>query len=320
MCLPTEIMQTQRGLVQHMSSTVSGFEQLSGPEWQTLCMRVLKQHYGPGNVVDIPDQDRGDGGIEAFTLTGDAFQCYAPENEPLTSAQLKAKHIAKLNADCTKFIENVEKIGAYIPAGLLITKWMLLVPRIATKEVRIRCAELTSAIRAANLPYAASNIVVTAVTLADFDAARQAVVGGQLALLDLPPINDVSFAGLGDARSAIMDGKLSKVPQFASSPARDEIVDRLLKSHLTGKVHREFVSDQYSELSESLEVGLDDLEKRLVLQYSLSAPNNTALLGSVLDDTEQLVKLTLHVSDLVARTIAEGQVAEWLMRCPLDFA
>jgi len=162
--------------------------------------------------------------------------------------------------------------------------------------------------------------VVTAITLADYEAARQAVLVRQLELLDLPPIADVSFAGLGDERSGAMDHKLSKVPRYETALARNEIVDRLLKAHLAGKTHREYVSDQYSELSDTLETGLDDLEKRLTLQYSLTATTNHGLLGTVLADTELLVKSALNVSDSVARTIAEGQVAEWLMRCPLDFA
>jgi len=303
-----------------MASSVSGFETLTGTEWQSLCIRVLKEHYGPGVVVDIPDEDRGDGGIEAFTTTGHAFQCYAPENEPLSASELRKKHIRKLDSDCKKFVENREVIEKYITPGVLITRWMLLVPRIATKEVRNRCAELTTVVRNAKLPYVSPDVVITAVTLADYEGARIAVVTRQLELLSLPPIDEVSFVGLGDARSIVMDAKLAKTDRYQDQTRRDEIVDRFLKSHVSGKSHREFVSDQYSELSDSLESKLNDLERRLELQYSLIVAGNDNLLGTILSDTESLVKDTLNVSPGVARVIAEGQVAEWLMRCPLDFA
>jgi hypothetical protein len=53
-----------------MTSTMSGFEHLSGTEWQNLCVRVLHEHHGGGQFVEVPDQDGGDAGIEGYSLDG----------------------------------------------------------------------------------------------------------------------------------------------------------------------------------------------------------------------------------------------------------
>lgn len=39
----------------------------------------------------------------------------------------------------------------------------------------------------------------------------------------------------------------------------------------------------------------------------------------MLKDTENTVDEVLNTHMMQSRVIAEGQVADWLMRCPLDF-
>ncbi len=55
-----------------------------GGEWEEYVMQLLRLHYPPGDLVEVPDRDQGDEDAEAFAAgTGCAYQCYAPE-EPLS--------------------------------------------------------------------------------------------------------------------------------------------------------------------------------------------------------------------------------------------
>jgi hypothetical protein len=108
-------------------SRPSGFEQLSGEEWQELCIRVLHEHHPGPELVEVPDDDRGDAGLEVFSLSGNAYQCYAPEGEPLTASQRYNKQRDKMTADVGKFIDNATKIQALLPARLCISRWVMLV-------------------------------------------------------------------------------------------------------------------------------------------------------------------------------------------------
>jgi hypothetical protein len=88
---------------------------------------------------------------------------------------------------------------------------------------------------------------------------------------------------------------------------------------VVGKEQREWIRDQYSELGTELEDQLSDLEARLEAQYPLDQPNPDHLLAAILKDTEEVVSGVLNVRKSQARVVAEGQVAQWLMDCPLDF-
>jgi hypothetical protein len=52
---------------------------LTGDEWQELVIKLLYLRYG-ADLMEVLDDHGGDGGIEALSLDGCAFQCYFPED------------------------------------------------------------------------------------------------------------------------------------------------------------------------------------------------------------------------------------------------
>jgi len=299
---------------------LSGFEQLSGDDWQNLCLRVLHEHHAGPELVEVPDGDRGDAGLEAFSLSGCAYQCYAPEGEPLSTSVRYEKQRTKMTADVRKFIVNSDKIKKLLPPDLKISYWVLLVPHINSRQLVEHSATKTAEVRAAGLSYAAENIVVEALTLAAFERARQAVIARQLTKLELPPHPAVDYSQLGDDLVECMSTKLAMTSQYSEEQPRNAIVTKLLISNVAGLAYRDHIRDQYSELGDQLEVVLSDLEDRLALQYALGQPVPDRRLLTILTDTEEAVASTLNTRPSESRVIAEGQVADWLMRCPLDFA
>jgi hypothetical protein len=299
---------------------VSGFEHLNGDQWQDLCIRVLRQHHGGTNLIPVPDDDGGDAGLEAFSLDGCVYQCYAPERgDMLTTRALYGKHRNKMTADVGKFIDNVEKITKLVPPGLKISRWVLLVPVIRGRKIIEHSKEKTAEVRAAGLPYAAGEIVVCAHTLDTYELAMKAVINAQVIKLNLPPLTPPDYGHIDDSLIGKMINKLSMTGRFADEDLRAEFVGRLLVSHVGGQAHRAHIGDHFSDLGEELETRLNDLEQRLSVHYALEHPVPDRRLLTVLKDTEAVVDETLNTRHADSRVIAEGQVAEWLMRCPLDF-
>lgn len=302
-----------------MALELSGFEGLTGDQWQSLCLRVLYEEYGAGDLIEVPDHDRGDAGIEAFTLSGYAFQCYAPEGEPLTNKERVKRHKSKLDDSADKFVNNSVKLAAVIPTGTQVNRYVLLVPLVSSKDVQAHANILTARIRAASLPYAAEDICVVVQTLSAYERARQAVVSRQLTKLDLPDPGSLDYSQIADPQVEIIHTKLQKTEAFSDAARRDPLVARLLENFVASEGYKGFVFDEYPDLHENLEERLGDLESRLTVQYSLEHRDPDALLGSVLADTESVVTDVLNTRDAKSRVLAEGQVADWLMRCPLDF-
>lgn len=302
-----------------MTLELSGFEGLTGSQWQSLCVRVLYEEYGAGDLIEVPDHDRGDAGIEAFTISGYVFQCYAPEGEPLTNKERVKRQKNKLDDSVSKFIKNAEKLTELIPNGVKVHRYVVLVPLVSSKDVQAHANVLTDEIRIASLPYASDGICVVVQTLNAYERARQAVIARQLTKLDLPDPGSLDYSQIEDPQVDIIHRKLEKTDTFCDSSRRDPLVARLLENFVASEGYKGFVFDEYPDLHEQLQERLGDLESRLTVQYPLEHTDPDALLGTVLADAESVVTDVLNTRDAKSRVLAEGQVADWLMRCPLDF-
>lgn len=64
-------------------------EQLTAKGWEGFCARMLRHHYGANNFWEVPDADRGDLGLEFFTIDGTIFQCYYPDKNAYMAAYKK---------------------------------------------------------------------------------------------------------------------------------------------------------------------------------------------------------------------------------------
>jgi hypothetical protein len=109
-------------------------------------MMLLAMHYPVGELVEVPDRDKGDYGIEAFARDGCAFQCYAAE-EPLTVQQLYAKQRAKMARDLKKLVDNRSGLMAIL-GSVRIRRWLFLVPRHDSKELVAHAARKEAELRA----------------------------------------------------------------------------------------------------------------------------------------------------------------------------
>ncbi|MFD9259360.1 hypothetical protein [Streptomyces sp. NPDC059538] len=300
-----------------MDQSMHGLIGLSGGEWQDLCTRVLRTQHG-ADLVAVPDKG-GDHGLEAYTLSGHVFQCYSPI-EPLATQKRYEKQRDKTTEDVGKFINNSEKLKKLFGEHVKIKRWIIMCPYIDSKDLVAHCAAQTKRVRAAKLDYADPDIHVICQTMEDYELSYKKVVNGQLSRMHLPALAEPDYSAVDSSNVDTMREKLGKVPSLRDESRRGEYVKRLLYSYLNGQDFRAYIKDHYTEIHALLESELDDLEQRLVMEFVLDDDRPAAQLKKVLAETEKRVKEC--APDTVSgdsRTLAHGQVAEWLMRCPLDF-
>ncbi|SFN38193.1 hypothetical protein SAMN04487980_1018111 [Streptomyces sp. cf124] len=296
---------------------MSGLIGLSGAEWQALCTQVLRMHHG-ADLVAVPDKG-GDHGLEAYTLTGHAFQCYSPE-EPLTTLKRYQKQRDKTTEDVGKFIKNTAKLTKLFGEHVKINRWIIMCPQVDSKDLAAHCSSQTSRVRSAALEYADPDIHVICQTMEDYEISYKKVVNANLAKMHLPPLAQPNYSAVDSAHVATMHGKLAKVSVLRDQDRRNDYVQRLLTEYLHSQEFRSYIKDHYTEIHTLLESQLDDLEHRLVMEFVLDEGHAAAQLKKVLEETEKRVRFCAPDSSLgESRTLAHGQVADWLMRCPLDF-
>jgi len=297
--------------------SLAGYAGMDGDDWQRLCLSVLREEHRD-DLIPVPDHDRGDAGLEAYTLSGFAFQCYSPQ-EPLSTGQRYAKQRDKMTVDVGKFIGNGSKLRPML-GTVKIRQWVLLVPVIDSRDLLKHATAQTARMREARLDYADDEIHVVARDIEHYQGSLHAIVNRQLQKLYLPPLAEPDYAAVTGDLADTMRAKLSRVQALSDADKTTSYVQLLLTSYLGAREHRDYIRDYYPDLDDALEHELEDLEQRLESEYVLEPEAPERRLLRVKADAEERVRRALsHVRPGDARKIAEGQIADWLMRCQLDF-
>jgi hypothetical protein len=214
-------------------------DQFDGTDWQALIIQALQLRYGP-KLVEVPDQHKGDGGIEAFSLDGCAFQCYSPEGQ-LGLSETAENHKKKITRDLRKFRKNVVRLVAIFGATK-IHQWVLVVPNHCSSDVVAHCQKKTAEIQNLDppLPYVASDFQVLTVNGPTFFAVEIAILtntGCSLVEAEEIPVAKTDIESFSEQHNELiltLDGKLAKLPMLTEKVARESYREKLLRMHLRG--------------------------------------------------------------------------------------
>lgn len=287
---------------------------LDGASWERLCLRMLRGHY-QADLIEVPAKVGGDKGLDAFTRSGIVYQCYAPQ-EPLSAEQRYLKLRDKMTADVGKFIENASDISTLL-GPVEIRTWVLLTPQADDRRlVAHAMSTLTPRLREVALPYCTDDITVVVHTHQDYANAYVSLVEQRMAELVLPQPGPPDFSAVESEDVAAMRAKLEKVEGLDVAA----FLQVLLGYFLTGRDHRAHIADHFTELDADLSERLLALERRLEVEYRLIGEAPQRVLAQVIAEAEERVQDTLPgLRETQRQALAYAQVAEWLMRCPLDF-
>jgi hypothetical protein len=296
---------------------------MAGEEWQQWANLLLERHYGPTEYQKVPDNQQGDAGIEGFTISdGHAYQAYGCE-EPLSTADRYAKQRNKMTEDIKKFINNRTTL-ARIFCNVMITRWSLFVPYYDSKELVAHAATKTQEVLAAALPYVGRGFRVMVCDEECFSVERDALLTATnrtvpVSAAPIPPEQIDEWTNSHDTLIATLDQKIRKLPTIATEAERHEFRHQLLKWHLEGQ---EVLSNlrKYPEAYENVIRAKAHRENYLATTTLLSggSPGQifTTALQTLFDTVQQEAK---QVSRTAAEALAHEAVADWMMRCPLDF-
>lgn len=289
---------------------------MEGTAWQELCLQVLRVQHG-NDLVTIPDTDRGDAGLEAFSLTGVAYQTYSPQGSLSVQVRYERQR-DKMTTDVGKFIDNDAKLQRLL-GYTRIDRWVLLVPVVDSRKIVEHATAQSSRLQAAGLSYAENTIRVLTHTIEeDYAAALRTVCSQGLAAVGIPDIAELDYSTVDTEQVRTMRGKLMKVPVYGDHVRLDKMVDYLLASSVQGQSHREYVRDFYPELDQRLESEFLALQNRVEFELPSDGHEPGRMLALTMELAGQVTSV-MNANPLKSQQVAHGQVADWLMECPLDF-
>lgn len=294
-----------------------------GDEWQEHVTLLLKRHYGPGEYVEVPDRDKGDGGLEGYARCGHLYQCYAAE-EPLSLAELTKKQKNKVTDDLRKFRNNSKLLGKLL-GSVRISRWILMVPHFDSKDLVAHANKKAEEIRNANLPYVAADFAVQIETERCFAVERQHLMGVGLAKADISiePANDghvEAWTSQNPTELSTLDRKIAKLPTLRQPSARAKFRHQMIRHYLDGQNALAKLKDSYPEQYEQVVEAKNHREQFLATETLLSEDSPSELIQRELQRFRQTVSSDVPgISSQIADRLMYEAVADWLIRCPLEF-
>jgi len=299
---------------------ISFSPQVDGDEWQELVIQLLFMRYGP-NLIEVPDQHKGDSGIEAFSTDGCAFQCYAPEGQT-GIPETAAKHKKKITRDVGKFCINRDRLAA-IFGTTHIRRWILVVPDHCSSDVVVHCQTKTAEVLGLVPPlsYVDHNFQVLTVNGHSFFAEEIAKLtkdGGLLVEAEqtkIVPDDLLGFLQENDEWIDNLDRKLEKLPALSTEQDRTSLKEKFLRFHLEGSNAMAYYDYRFPFISDKIR----SLKQTKATSLEIESKLQSLTISSTREKFEiELANCVPALGKQTAMIVSWASVAEWLMVCPLD--
>lgn len=296
---------------------------LSGEEWQNWANKLLTRHYGPTDYQKVPDNDRGDAGIEGFTISqGYAYQAYGCEGEPLKTTDRYENQRNKMTEDIGKFIKNF-KVLQKIFGTVRVTRWALFVPYYDSKEIVAHASKKTAEVIDARLPYVADEFRVIICHEEDFLIERDQLINAGSRAIQLntdaaTPDQVTKWVSSNDGLASTLEDKLRRLPTLRNDGERRSFHDKVLKWYLEGQAILEALR-KYPDVYEKVLKAKSHRENFLVMATVTGGTPQEILTSSIQGLLETLQQEVRELHSFSAESLAHEAVADWLLRCPLDF-
>lgn len=282
---------------------------------------IVKLHYSPANYRDVPDGQGGDCGIECYTLAGHVFQCYLPE-QVTDIKKLVAAQKDKINRDLKKFHNNSEKLEKLF-GSTKICRWILATSAHKSAEITSFCAQKSLEIRELHLNYVTSDFEVLIHTEADYRLEVEALSKQAYQLnIEFEKNSEQKVESWIDLNLTFLNNLDRKLPKIVGDEAQRQrtkstLIHKYLDyQNLLNRLLQDW-TDVYQIIISSVQNRQEYLEIRFLTAPEL-LPNEVIKMElQKLDDDLSREVITMKRTDI--ELIKFGVVADWLIRCPLDF-
>lgn len=295
------------------------FNQYDWKAWEKFCERMLTFEFGHNNIFPVPDGDEGDLGIEFYTVDGTIYQCYCPD--PSYSMKEYKSHIQdKITTDILK-LEKYQKEITTTLAGIMINKWILLIPDYKSRQLIIHCNKYREIIKSKNLPFIDNDNF--SVMCQDPDRYPKGKIlalryADDLIKVDSKHVTDEDIASLKDSRYEHNIQRKSNLLTDKSDRFAKNMLEKYISLTKFLDDLRSSYPDIYGQIEDCARVLLGRAKEMVEIENQAADLN---FIREIRKENEKLLdqlfrdKLhSLNLSDL-----PYGFVARWLAECNMDF-
>jgi hypothetical protein len=333
--LPVQHHLTVRTLVpmpSHSRKDLSGKQpsrpDSSGQAWQEYVNRLLATHYTQQGhqYICVPAKVGGDGGIEGFATTGDAYQCYADEAS-VSTADRARKQKRKITDDLGKLAKPGRlAFWTDLFQGTKIARWHLVVPVIEDKAVLVHARKKGAALQGKGLPFLTPDFQATVISASEaFPVASKALSQSGISFIPdgYTPACATDLAAFTSAQGdqvAKLESKLKKIPQLRSPSELKQATSTLLQRFLDSENLLARVRATNPTLWEQMLLQRQEHARNLETEnFFDTSPPQQRVKAAKDRFCAALNGLSQSPASTASETIATGSIGLWLLECPLDF-
>ena len=296
--------------------------EVDGNAWESYCQKLLRLKYSSNEgYQEIPARYGGDLGIEGFTQTGRAFQCYCPEGEP-TSKELYEGQRDKVTRDISKLLKNETELKKIL-GPIIVKEWQFLTPSYESKELIAHCTNKSQEVRSSGKSHISKDFTILIRTESDFIPEHDILTsaGHRKISPDFAPISEEEVAEWKASNNEYfntLEEKLGKI--IPDNDKRNIHTIDMIKSYLLGQNILEDIRKDFPGHYEQI-VNLKNATESSV-KFASALPNNPGEnLKKTLSEYQDNIESQLNKSIDRSTVMRLGQeaIADWLIRCPLDF-
>lgn len=292
---------------------------LDSKSWEKYCFDILIHHFGWENVTPVPDEDRGDLGIEFFTSCGTIFQCYFP-NFDYSMSEYK-KHVQKkIRTDLSKLKENEKDISKYLD-GTRIKRWVLLIPQNRSRELIPYCIKKARETLSKGVGYLDPSFEAKICTDETWPSAAQyaRTVFPKEVHLESTEISDLDVKTFSEVNSKFLDnidGKMKHAFADNYQDRIDTVIREYLKTEQLLDKYRDGFPNIHDEIIKSTNNNLIKIK-----QDNFFKPIPADEIFSKLLDANRsgLIDMKSKISSSNSDTFAFGSLCKWITECQMRF-
>jgi hypothetical protein len=301
------------------------FGPFEGDTWESLMQICFRLKYETEHYQPIPASS-GDCGIEGFTRKGKVFQCYCPDNN-LSSRDLYEKQRDKITRDLSKLSLYENRIKTFL-GDTKIKEWIFVTPEYRMNDILLHCNNKKEEILASNLSILDPNFEIVIHDIDNFiKEIPLALKGeGKKLYIGVDSHDDGSIALWKDQSIDLAGNAVRKHLKRFKKDALDveSKVNTLTESTIEYFLDHDAILRRWERIHpeeyDKYLILLSQIEKEVQEICMFPSDDNNKLYSYLRELVNKRLKENFdYLNDITLQSLTHGAIADWLLRCPLDF-
>ncbi len=295
-------------------------DNLSPKEWEEFCAIMLRYHYTQNNFWEVPDEDRGDLGLEFYTIDGTLFQCYYPDMNT-DMAAYKKKIQKKIREDLKKLISNESEITALLD-DIVINQWVLIIPKLKSKDLLKYCNKKKKEILEKLLSFIDPNTfkvkIETSSSYPEGELFAKSIHGKaiDIPLVEVTEKEKTEWLKGNSEFSENIERKSKALIGDKSADFQDRVIIKYIQIERFLDQLRVDRPDLHGLVEDSARAQLENMKDESLLENDLDKEFVSNIVRS---NKDAFSKHSNFMSDKNMQSLSFGYLSKWLAECYMDF-